>query len=73
MLTRAIYINLKTEFMERLSNHPFGDKCKHVRFDDVQHGFAAALGNWKEGSLDKKRATEAIQLTLEFFAEHINV
>ncbi|KAH8547499.1 Alpha/Beta hydrolase protein [Umbelopsis sp. PMI_123] len=62
-----------TEFMERLSRYPFGDKCKHVRFDDVQHGFAAALGNWEEGSLDKERATEAIQLTLDFFAEHVNV
>ncbi|CAM0137520.1 unnamed protein product [Umbelopsis sp. WA50703] len=62
-----------TEFMERLSKRPIGDKCKHVRFDDVQHGFAASLGNWKEGSLDRKRATEAIQLTLQFFDEHINV
>ncbi|GAB5591086.1 hypothetical protein Unana1_05986 [Umbelopsis nana] len=62
-----------TEFMEILSKKPFGDKCKHKRFDDVHHGFAAARGNWEDGSLDKKRATEAIQLTANFFAENIQV
>ncbi|KAI8578831.1 hypothetical protein K450DRAFT_244741 [Umbelopsis ramanniana AG] len=62
-----------TEFMEILKQKPFGDKCKHVRFDDVHHGFAAARGNWEEGTADKKRATEAIQLTADFFAENIQV
>jgi hypothetical protein len=57
--------------MERLSKQPFGDKCKHVRFDDVQHGFAAARGNWEEGTADRKRATEAIKLTVDFFAENL--
>jgi hypothetical protein len=59
--------------MEVLKQKPFGDKCKHVRFDDVHHGFAAARGNWEEGTADKKRATEAIQLTADFFAENIQV
>lgn len=34
---------------------------------DVHHGFAAARGNWSEGSVDRKRATEAIQLTVDYF------
>lgn len=59
--------------MEILSKKPFGDKCKYKRFDDVHHGFAAARGNWEDGSLDKKRATEAIQLTASFFADNIQV
>lgn len=59
--------------MDILSKKPFGDKCKHVRFDDVHHGFAAARGNWEDGTLDKKRATEVIQLTANFFAENIQV
>ncbi|KAG2179991.1 hypothetical protein INT43_003778 [Umbelopsis isabellina] len=60
-----------TEFMQILSKKPFGDKCEHHRFDDVHHGFAAARGNWEEGSLDKQRATEAIQLTANFFAKNV--
>lgn len=57
--------------MQILSKKPFGDKCEHHRFDDVHHGFAAARGDWTEGTLDKKRATEAIQLTANFFAKHV--
>jgi hypothetical protein len=57
--------------MERLQKQPFGDKCKHVRFNDVKHGFAAARGNWEEGTADRKRATEAIQLTLDFFSANL--
>lgn len=34
---------------------------------DVHHGFAAARGNWDEGTIDRKRATEAIKLTVEYF------
>ncbi|CAM0139611.1 hypothetical protein VKS41_004568 [Umbelopsis sp. WA50703] len=60
-----------TAFMEVLSKKPFGDKCEHHRFDDVHHGFAAARGNWEEDTLDKKRATEAIQLTANFFAKNV--
>jgi len=62
-----------TEFMDILYKKPFGDKCKYHRFDDVHHGFAAARGNWEDGSLDKKRATEAIQMTTNFFVENIFV
>ncbi|CAO3673570.1 unnamed protein product [Umbelopsis ramanniana] len=54
-------------FMDVLYKKPFGDKCKHVHFDDVHHGFAAARGNWDEGTVDCKRATEAIKLTVEYF------
>ncbi|KAG2227850.1 hypothetical protein INT45_002088 [Circinella minor] len=55
-----------TEYMEVLAKKPFGDKCHHQRFDDMHHGFAAARGDWSD-ELNKKRATEAIQLTANFF------
>ncbi|KAI9491664.1 dienelactone hydrolase [Zychaea mexicana] len=55
-----------TEYMNVLAKKPFGDKCAHQRFDDMHHGFAAARGNWSD-ELNRKRATEAIQLTANFF------
>ncbi|GAB5590729.1 hypothetical protein Unana1_05629 [Umbelopsis nana] len=66
MITSIEESNL-SDFMDVLYKKPFGDKCKHVHFDDVHHGFAAARGNWSEGSVDRKRATEAIQLTVDYF------
>jgi hypothetical protein len=38
-----------------------------LQYLDVHHGFAAARGNWDEGTVDCKRATEAIKLTVEYF------
>lgn len=38
-----------------------------LKYLDVHHGFAAARGNWDEGTVDCKRATEAIKLTVEYF------
>lgn len=38
---------------------------------DMHHGFAAARGDYKD-ELNKKRATEAIQLTANFFQEILN-
>lgn len=38
---------------------------------DVHHGFAAARGNWSEGTVDRKRATEAIQLTVDYFKAYM--
>ncbi|KAL1928298.1 hypothetical protein VTP01DRAFT_3214 [Rhizomucor pusillus] len=57
-----------TEYMEILSKKPFGSQCKHYRFDDMHHGFAAARGNWDD-ELNKKRATEAVQMTANFFCD----
>ncbi|CDH49969.1 dienelactone hydrolase family protein [Lichtheimia corymbifera JMRC:FSU:9682] len=57
-----------TEYMKVLSQKPFGDKCAHRRFDDQPHGFAAARGDYTD-ELNKKRATEAIQLTANFFSK----
>lgn len=56
-----------TEYMQVLYKKPFGDKCKHVRFDDVHHGFCAARGDYTN-ELNAKRANQAIQLTADFFA-----
>lgn len=57
-----------TEYMEVLSKKPFGKQCKHVRFDDMVHGFCAARGDYTD-KLNAQRATEAIQLTANFFSE----
>lgn len=60
-----------TEFFNILSKKPFGDKCKHVRFDDVEHGFCASRGDY-EDPLYAKRANDAIKLTVDFFAGLLN-
>ncbi|KAF7723846.1 hypothetical protein EC973_001571 [Apophysomyces ossiformis] len=60
-----------TAFMEVLKKKPFAAQCKHHRFDDMHHGFAAARGNWSD-ELNRKRATEAIQLTVDFFNQVLN-
>ncbi|OBZ84836.1 hypothetical protein A0J61_07106 [Choanephora cucurbitarum] len=60
-----------TEYMEVLSKKPFASLCKHVRFDDQPHGFCAARGNF-EDETNVKRATEAIQLTVDFFHQCFN-
>ncbi|KAL9541236.1 hypothetical protein MBANPS3_009240 [Mucor bainieri] len=57
-----------TEYMEVLAKKPFGKQCKHVRFDDMVHGFCAARGDYTD-KLNAQRATEAIQLTANFFSE----
>ncbi|KAI8063199.1 Alpha/Beta hydrolase protein [Gongronella butleri] len=51
---------------KKLESKPFADKCKHIRYDDMHHGFCAARGNWADEE-NKKRATEAIQETINFF------
>ncbi|CAO3689751.1 unnamed protein product [Umbelopsis vinacea] len=70
MITSIEESNL-SEFMDILYKKSVGDKCKHVHFDDVHHGFAAARGNWSEGTVDRKRATEAIQLTVDYFRAYM--
>ncbi|KAK9686180.1 hypothetical protein K7432_015246 [Basidiobolus ranarum] len=60
-----------TEFMNILSKKPFGDKCQQHRFDDMFHGFAAARGDYTNAQ-NVKRATEAIQLTGDFFNSHVH-
>ncbi|KAI9276153.1 Alpha/Beta hydrolase protein [Sporodiniella umbellata] len=57
-----------SEYMQILSKKPFGAECEHYRFDDMQHGFCAARGNFEDEE-NKKRATEAIQLTCNFFSK----
>ncbi|KAI8332882.1 Alpha/Beta hydrolase protein [Chlamydoabsidia padenii] len=60
-----------TEYMEVLAKKPFGKLCKHHRFDDMPHGFAATRGDYTD-ELNVKRTTEAIQLTVNFFNECIS-
>ncbi|KAF7725570.1 hypothetical protein EC973_009525 [Apophysomyces ossiformis] len=60
-----------TEYMNILYAKEFGSKCKHVRFDDMAHGFCGGRADW-ESELNKKRVTEAIQLTADFFAENLS-
>ncbi|KAI8975486.1 Alpha/Beta hydrolase protein [Mycotypha africana] len=60
-----------TEYMEVLYKKPFGKQCKHVRFDDMQHGFCAARGDYND-KLNAQRANEAIRLTADFYTECFN-
>lgn len=46
-------------YIRRKITHP-------VCFIDMHHGFAAARGDWND-EVNKKRATEAVQLTANFF------
>ncbi|CEG70192.1 hypothetical protein RMATCC62417_06134 [Rhizopus microsporus] len=57
-----------TEYMNILHKKPFGNLCEHHRFDDMFHGFCAARGDYNDEN-NKKRATEAIQLTVNFFSK----
>ncbi|KAI9018483.1 Alpha/Beta hydrolase protein [Phycomyces nitens] len=61
-----------TEYMAVLAKKPFGPLCEHYRFDDVHHGFAASRADWSN-EVVRKRATQAIQLTANFFNKIIKV
>jgi dienelactone hydrolase len=56
-------------FYEKLQQR-LGGSCKHVRFDDMFHGFAGARGNL-EDELNRKRVDEAISLIHEFCSQHV--
>jgi len=55
-----------TPLLDVLAQKPFGNLCYHQRFDDMHHGWVAARGDYDD-ELNGKRATEAIQLTYNFF------
>eukprot|EP01121_Diplochlamys_sp_Union-15-3_P001378 TRINITY_DN111_c0_g1_i1.p1 TRINITY_DN111_c0_g1~~TRINITY_DN111_c0_g1_i1.p1 ORF type:complete len:243 (+),score=52.41 TRINITY_DN111_c0_g1_i1:54-782(+) len=55
-------------FMESLKKVS-GDKHYHQRFDDMQHGWCAARGDWSVPE-QAKRATEAIELLANFFKKN---
>ncbi|KAI8881755.1 alpha/beta-hydrolase [Backusella circina FSU 941] len=57
-----------TEYMEILYKKPFGSKCQHHRFDDMFHGFCASRGVF-DNEENRKRANDAIQLTVNFFSQ----
>ncbi|KAI9311597.1 dienelactone hydrolase [Dichotomocladium elegans] len=56
-----------TDYMELLYKKPFGANCQIHRFDDVEHGFCAARGDWTNETV-KKRVNETFQLVITFFA-----
>lgn len=65
-------------FGDKCAHHRFDGKWRHDMMMkqwhidmytlDVPHGFAAARGDYTD-ELHKKRATEAIQLTANFFSK----
>jgi len=56
--------------MEVLKKKSFGDKCQHVRFDDMNHGWCGARSDFSNEH-NAKRTADAISLLAEFFAEHL--
>jgi len=57
-----------TEFFETIKSKPIGAQSYQQRFDDMPHGWCAARGDYKD-PLNKQRATEALQITADFFAQ----
>ncbi|ORX62544.1 hypothetical protein DM01DRAFT_1297210 [Hesseltinella vesiculosa] len=55
-------------YYEILKSKSFGDQCEHYRFDGKFHGFAGARGDYND-ELNRKRATEAIDLTSSFLCK----
>lgn len=51
-------------FMENIPE-PYKADSAHHRFDDVEHGFCGARGDWN-GGVYTQRATEAAKLSAEF-------
>jgi hypothetical protein len=51
---------------EILDTKPYADKCYYQRFDDQEHGFLAARGDYKDEQV-AKRAGEALQCLANFF------
>ena len=47
-----------------------GVEARQVKFEDMHHGWVAARGDWSDEK-QKARATEAIQLFVEFFTKHL--
>lgn len=55
-----------TEFFEIIKKKSFGAQSYHQRFDDMHHGWVAARGDFKD-PLNKQRASEAVQISADFF------
>ncbi|RUS34906.1 hypothetical protein BC938DRAFT_477872 [Jimgerdemannia flammicorona] len=61
-----------SEFFDIIKSKPFGAHSYHHRFDDMHHGWVAARGNFTD-PLNKQRATEALQLSADFFQQVLKV
>lgn len=55
--------------MDALKATAFADKSILQRFDDMQHGWVAARGDWSDPQ-QAKRATEALQVLASFFKDN---
>lgn len=49
---------------------PIGSKCVFQRFDDMEHGFLAARGQWTDAKI-AARATEAIDIFVSFLKANL--
>jgi len=49
----------------------YGSNCGHRRYDDMNHGFAGARGNFSD-PLNILRVTEVIDITGNFFDRNLN-
>ena len=49
---------------------PFATKCVYARFDDQQHGFCAARGDWSNENI-ASAATRAIGIMTQFCIDNL--
>lgn len=70
MISVIAFRSLQLPFYETLKNKFGEDKCAHRRFDDRNHGFCGACGNFSD-ELNQQRVNEVIQLLSKFFLEHV--
>ena len=61
---------MKVPLQKRIQERLGADASEHYRFDDMEHGFAAARGDFKD-ELTRKRVEEVIQHVSKFFNKHI--
>jgi hypothetical protein len=53
-----------------MKDKPFAKKNFQKRFNDMDHGFAASRGDWKD-PLISKRVNEVIEITTKFFHDNL--
>ncbi|GBC09942.1 hypothetical protein RclHR1_09210011 [Rhizophagus clarus] len=57
-------------FIDAMKDKPFAEKNFQNRFNDMNHGFAASRGNWKD-PLIEKRVNEVLEITTKFFHDNL--
>ncbi len=68
LLAPGILASLPTQepMIAPLKDRKWFSKIVHKRFPDMHHGWMAARGDWSN-ELQNKRATEGIEIAIEFF------